>query len=85
MKRILFFVLTVVAALILISEFRLSRTEAPPAPTIIRADCDIEFTVKTDSGSESVNMADYLPGVLAGEMPFAAATPTIAELPSKIF
>ena len=69
MKRILFFVLTAIAALILISEFRLSQTDPPPAPTVIRTDCDITFTVKTDSGTESVNMADYLPGVLAGEMP----------------
>lgn len=37
----------------------------PPAP----ADRDITFTVLTDDGILATNMADFLPGVLAGEMP----------------
>lgn len=33
------------------------------------ADSDITFLVKTETGTNAVTMADYLPGVLAGEMP----------------
>lgn len=43
-----------------------------PLPDTVQAplaDRDIRFTVKTDNGIETVDMASYLPGVLAGEMP----------------
>ena len=46
-------------------------TSAPlPSPTpSIRTDESISFTVQTETGTETTNLADYLPGVLAGEMP----------------
>ena len=69
MKRILSVSLTLAASLLLISEFQLSQNkpaETPPPPI---ADCTISFTAKSEAGIETVTMADYLPGVLAGEMP----------------
>ena len=41
----------------------------PQTPARSCTDADLRFSVKTDTGVETVTMADYLPGVLAGEMP----------------
>ncbi|MBQ3010048.1 MAG: stage II sporulation protein D [Oscillospiraceae bacterium] len=54
------------AALLVAARFPCPAPQ-PTAPPL--SDAYVTFSVKTDSGIESVNMADYLPGVLAGEMP----------------
>ena len=46
------------------------RIEATPSPAASEiTDADYEFTVLSDGTLETVTMADWLPGVLAGEMP----------------
>lgn len=59
--------LAVLAAVIL--SFTLFPAPAPQPTAPPMADGDIVFSVLTDGSLETVNMADYLPGVLAGEMP----------------
>jgi len=70
MKRILFLSFLSILAVMLYAAATVHTP--PPEPQsieITRLDADIRFSVKTDNGAETVNMADYLPGVLAGEMP----------------
>lgn len=64
------FILTFLAILVAVFlSFALFPAPAPQPTAPPLADADIVFSVQTDSGIETVNMADYLPGVLAGEMP----------------
>jgi len=64
------FILTFLAILVAVFlSFTLFPAPAPRPTAPPLADADIVFSVQTDSGIETVNMADYLPGVLAGEMP----------------
>ena len=44
-------------------------TTAPPQSAVPLTDSIIRFTVKTEEGIVTADMASYLPGVLAGEMP----------------
>ena len=44
--------------------------QVPPSPSpALTADKDITFTVQGEDGVVGTNLRDYLPGVLAGEMP----------------
>ncbi len=59
-------------AVVLILLMPMVFMDSPPPKAEVPAvltDSGIRFTVKTDAGIESVDMASYLPGVLAGEMP----------------
>lgn len=59
--------LAVLAAVFLsLTLFPAPAPEPTPSPT---PDGDMVFTVQADGSLETVTMADYLPGVLAGEMP----------------
>lgn len=60
-------IIAVLAAMLLPMLLVTPSSPAPEAPAHL--DKDISFTVKTESGIETVDMASYLPGVLAGEMP----------------
>lgn len=68
MKLALSLSLLAILAAFLISILLLPAPAPQPSvpPT---ADEEITFSVKSADGIETVNMADYLPGVLAGEMP----------------
>ena len=52
---------------LLLPVFWMSRKE--PEVPVHYADSDLIFTVKGETDTTTVTMADYLPGVLAGEMP----------------
>lgn len=58
--------LTVLLPMAHSAEIPETLTAPSPAPM---ADADISFTVSGESGIATTNLADYLPGVLAGEMP----------------
>ena len=47
-------------------------SSSPPEPTAVN-DRALRFTVRSGNTVETVTMADYLPGVLAGEMPASFA------------
>lgn len=71
MKHVVF-----VSVLGVLSAFLLSAlcipTESTPVPSPLPTACtdqEIRFTVQTETGTETANLAAYLPGVLAGEMP----------------
>lgn len=71
MKQILFLSFLSVLAVIILA----ALIAPPPAPQVpdpsppIRSDSEITFTVLHNDTVETVCMSDYLPGVLAGEMP----------------
>ena len=44
-------------------------TESPSPLPAASADSTVRFTVQTDEGIRTATLAEYLPGVLAGEMP----------------
>lgn len=67
MKHAVILSLTVLIAVLLLSTIQTGSSAPPESPPL--TDSDIRFTVLTDTGILSTTMADYLPGVLAGEMP----------------
>lgn len=70
MKRILFLsMLLIFAGMLYENAFPQSPAPQPQATESIRHDAVVIFSVQTESGLETVCMADYLPGVIAGEMP----------------
>lgn len=69
MKRLfLLSLLAVLFAVLLPMQALSAPSPAAEAPTV-SADKDILLRVQTDRGVETVSLQDYLPGVLAGEMP----------------
>ncbi len=69
MKRSILYSLLAVSFVLLLCAlpFPAPAVEAEPESSAI--DETLSFTVLTDTGVETVTMADYLPGVVAGEMP----------------
>lgn len=61
--------LALLAALVLPILWTAPRSTAPTEETADTADAQLTFTVLTETGIQQQTMADYLPGVLAGEMP----------------
>ena len=68
MKFTLFLTVLVILAASLCALITAPSPTPLPSPSPA-ADTSITFSVKTDDTITTVNMADYLPGVLAGEMP----------------
>lgn len=71
MKHMLTLTLTVLLIVMLLPSIMVRKADTPqpecsPSSSV---DEDICFTVLSDNTVETVTMADYLPGVLAGEMP----------------
>lgn len=61
--------LALLAALMLPILWTAPRVSAPSEAPAATADAQLTFTVLTENGVQQQTMADYLPGVLAGEMP----------------
>ncbi len=71
MKHTLTLTLTVLFIVMLLPTImiRTADTPQPESTPTVSADNEIRFTVLSGDTVETVTMADYLPGVLAGEMP----------------
>lgn len=69
MKRLILLSILAVLFAVLLPMHALSAPSPTAEPPKASADRDILLTVQTDGGIETVSLQDYLPGVLAGEMP----------------
>lgn len=69
MKQAVLISLVAIVSALLLPRFFSPSQPAPQTEESVLQDKEILFTVKTDTGIETVDMQSYLPGVLAGEMP----------------